>query len=68
MEVWEHTKKRETLIKQRFSLFLWNILYAAFYTLGVNTDRPVFYKMTGGSICIKTCIFFANLSFTILEK
>ena len=36
MKVWKHTKKRQTLLNQRLSPFLWNILYAVFYTSGVN--------------------------------
>lgn len=36
MEVWQHTKKRQTLLNQRLSLFLWNILYAAFYANVLN--------------------------------
>ena len=36
MEVWGHREKRQTLLNQRLSLFLWNIIYAAFYTAGFN--------------------------------
>lgn len=34
--IWEHTKKRQTLLHQRLSLFLWNIIYTFFYANSVE--------------------------------
>lgn len=36
MQVWKRTKKRQTLLNQRLSLFWWNIVYAGFYTKDAN--------------------------------